>query len=123
MATISEQRAAIAAAVSLASGMTVGTVRPTLGRQGIGWVNLTRVVPSSFSVTACDATYTVVLVLGSDERQAAELSGALAVPVIGGVYAELHPSDVSVEMALIPAGDAVPGDVYAMIVTLTVEVA
>lgn len=124
MATIAEQRAAVASVVSLAAGMTVKTERPTIPRQGHGWVNLTRVVPSAFSVAACDATFTVVLVLGADERRAVELSATLAVPVINAVTTgALHPDGVSVETALLPAGDAAPGDLFALILTLTLEVA
>lgn len=124
MATIAEQRAAVASAVSLAAGMSVTTERPTHPRQGSGWVNLTRVVPSSFSVAACDATFTVVLVLGADERKAIELSATLAVPVINAVtQGALHPDGVAIETALLPAGDASPGDLFALILTLTLEVA
>ncbi len=123
MATISEQRAAVAAAVSLAAGMTVTTERPTHPMQGSGWVNLTRVAPSAFSVTTCDATFAVALVLGADERVAIDLSATLSVPVINAVTAgALHPDGVFIETALLPAGDASPGDLYALILTLTLEV-
>lgn len=124
MATIAEQRAAIAAAVSLAAGMAVATERPTHPRQGSGWVNLTRVAPSALSNVSCDATFSVVLVLGADERRAAELSATLAVPLVNAVtQGALHPDGVAVETALLPAGDVSPGDLYALILTLTLEVA
>jgi hypothetical protein len=124
VATISEQRAAIAAAISPAAGMSVRTERPGIARAGDGWVNLTRVAPSAFANTTCDATFTVVLVLGADERRAVELAATLSVPVINAVTTgALHPDGVAIETAVIPAGDSAPGDLYALILTLTLEVA
>lgn len=124
MATISQQRVALADAVSHAAGMRVSVDRPTIARQGAGWVNLNRVVPSPFSVATCDATFAVVLTLGSDERRANELASTLSVAVVNAVTTgALHPSDVSVEPAVIPVGDATAGDMYALILTLTLEVA
>lgn len=122
MASINEQRALLASVLSGVSGLSVRTERPTQARAGDGWVNVGRVAPG-LPTTACDCTFTVVVVLGSDERRANEMLATLSVPIINAVtQGALHPSDVGLEPATLPAGDSTPGDVFALILTLTLEV-
>jgi hypothetical protein len=122
VATIAEQRSLLASLLTGVGGLTVRAERPTQPRTGDGWVNVSRVVPG-LSVTSCDCTLVAVLVLGSDERKAGELIATLSVPIVNAVTrGPLHPSDVGIEPATLPAGDSTPGDVYALILTLTVEV-
>lgn len=122
MASITEQRALLASVLSGVSGLTVRTERPVQARAGDGWVNVGRVAPGLSTVT-CDCTFVAVLVLGSDERRASELIASLSVPIVDAVtQGALHPDAVTLEPATIPAGDSSPGDVYALILTLTLEV-
>lgn len=124
MATITEQQAALMAVLATATGMNVRAERPTVAKAGDGWVNVAKVSPSAFSTTTCDATFTAVLILGADERQAADRVAKLSVPVINAVTTgPLHPDGVSVEPAVLPVGDVSPGALYALILTLTLEVA
>lgn len=123
MATIDEQRTAIAAALTGVGGLTVRTERPVQARALDGWVNVAKVAPSSFATTACDCTFTAVLILGADERHATERVAELSVPVINAVTTgPLHPDGVSLEPAVLPVGDVSPGNLYALILTLTLEV-
>lgn len=123
MANIAAQRAVLASVLSAASGMRVAVERPTLARAGDGWVNVGKVAPSTFSAATCDCTFVAVLVLGSDERRAGELVASLSVPIVNAVtQGPLHPDSVSLEPATLPAGDSSPGDVYALVLTLTLEV-
>lgn len=123
MANIAAQAATLAVVLSSATGMRVWTERPTLVRAGDGWVNVAKVAPSAFSAATCDATFTGVLILGSDERQAALRVAELSVPVINAVtQGSLHPDGVSLEPALLPVGDVSAGEMYALITTLTLEV-
>lgn len=120
MATITHQRAALAAALSGVSGLRVRDARPAVPRAGDGWVSVQRVSPGA-TVRTCDCTFVAVLLLGADERSAADQAAILAVPIIDAVTTgPLHPDGVAVETATITSGDG--GDLYSLIVTLTVEV-
>lgn len=126
MATITEQQALIAAVLMDATasmGMHIRVERPTVAKGGDGWVNVAKITPSSFAVTTCDCTFSVVLVLGADERHAAGRVAELSVPVINAVTrGPLHPDGVSLEPAVLPVGDVSPGNLYALILNLTLEV-
>jgi len=123
VASIRDQQLAIAAAVSAASlGFTVSDLPPTQPRAGVGWVNVGRVTIGQTLRTA-DCTFTVVLVLGADARKADEQLTILPVPLINALTTgALHAGDVAVEPATLPAGDVSPAQLYALFVTLTLEV-
>jgi len=123
VASIGQQQAALAALVSAAlPGFRVGVEPVVQARAGDGWVNVGRVVPGA-TLTTADCTFTVVVVLGADARKAAELLRSLPVPLLNAVTTgALHPDGVAVEPATLPAGDSSPADLYALILTLTLEV-
>lgn len=122
MANIAAQATTLAAVLSAVGGLTVRTERPVQAKALDGWVNPGKVTPG-MSTTTCDCTYTAVLILGADERKAAELVASLSVPIINAVTTgPLHPDDVSLEPIILPAGDVSPGDLYALVLTLTLEV-
>ena len=123
MASITQQQTALASLVSAAlPGFTVSTEPLVQARAGAGWVNIGRVVPGS-TMTTADCTFTVVVVLGADQRKAAELLRSLPVPLLNAVTTgALHPDDVAIEPVTLPAGDVSPADLYALVLTLTLEV-
>jgi hypothetical protein len=123
MASIRDQQAAVAAALTATGlGFTVGTVPATPVRAGVGWVNVGRVSIGQMLRTA-DCTFTAVLVLGDDDRKAAEFLAASSVPLLNALTTgALHAGDVTVEPVTLPAGDVEPAALYALIVTLTLEV-
>ena len=111
-----------AAAILSGLGGSVRTEPVTSPRAGDGWVLIGRVTPGS-TLTTFDVVLTGVLVLGSDQRAAAVLLRTLPTNVVRALTTgELHPQDVSVEPAELPAGEVASGPMYALIVTLTVEV-
>lgn len=122
MASITAQQTALADVLSDAFGGDVRTEPVTSPKALDGWVNIGKVVPGS-TMTTCDCTFTAVLILGSDARKAAESLRTLPVAIIAAVTTgALHPSDVSLEPVTLPAGDVAPGELYALVLTLTLEV-
>lgn len=122
MASITQTQADLAAALAVVTGGAVRTLPATSPRAGDGWVNIGRVVPGS-RVTTCDCTFVAVLVLGSDAARAAEQIRTLPIALIDAVTTgPFHPDGVTVEPAELPAGDVAPGSLYALILTLTLEV-
>lgn len=123
MASIAATRAALAEALTGLGGLTVTTRQPGTVRALDGWVNVGPVRPSPHSVASCDATFTAVLALSADRRVAEDLVDALSVDVLDAVTkGALHPDGVSLEPAEIPAGDVAPGSLFALVLTLTLEV-
>lgn len=122
MASITQTQTDLAAALAAVTGGTVRTLPASSPRAGDGWVNISRIVPGS-SVQACDCTFVAILVLGSDAARAAEQIRTLPVALIDAVTTgPFHPDGVSVEPAELPAGDVAPGSLFALILTLTLEV-
>jgi hypothetical protein len=120
---LDDTRTAIADVLNTVAGLNVRPYAVKTPKPGDGWVNFTRIAPSGFSTTTCDCTYTVVITLGADERHATERAAELSVPVINAVTTgPLHPDGVSLEPAVLPVGDVSPGNLYALILTLTLEV-
>jgi hypothetical protein len=121
MASIVQAQAAIAAALAPA-GFNVRPEPVPNPRAGDGWANVGRVVIGQVLGSA-DCTFTVVLVLGSDARAAATQIRALPVLLLDLVTTgALHAGDVAIEPAELPAGDVAPASLFALIITLTLEV-
>lgn len=122
MASIAQQQDAVAAAVTALGTFTVRSEPPVQAKAGDGWVNIGQVTPGS-TLTTCDCTFVVVLIIGSDARQAAKQLRTLPVQLVNAVTTgPLHPDGVTVEPAELPAGDVAPGSLYALVLTLTLEV-
>lgn len=123
MASIAQQQDAIAAAITALGTFSVRLEPPAQAKAGDGWVNVGRVVPGS-TMTTCDCTFVVVLIVGADARQASRQIRTLPVQLVNAVTASptLHPDGVTVEPATLPAGDVAPGELYALVLTLTLEV-
>ena len=121
MATISEQRAAVAAALNTIGGITV-TAHPVTNnlRPGDGWVNVTRIAPSDFSASA--ATMAAVVALGPDPVASDALFDTLAVQLVDTITDMGGVTDVSAEPLLLVADGTVPGNLYAIQVIFTLEV-
>lgn len=123
MAGLAQVRTDVAAAVQAVDAALNIRTRPVKNaRPNDGWVIVERVAPATY--TACEATLTAVVLLGStaDETKAEDRFEALAVALVDAVTTgDLHPSDVRCEPATVLVGD--PGvPMYALTLTLTLEV-
>jgi hypothetical protein len=81
-------------------------------------VVITRLRPSRFS--GCAATFTAVVVLGADERQAETLLEQYGVPLLDAATKTLPAADVALEAQALVVGAAAP--LYALALTMTLEV-
>lgn len=117
--SLAEARAAVAAALSTVSGLTVRTRPVATPKVGDGWVVVTRLAPAAF--TACAATFTAVVILGADEAAAEGLLETYGVACIDAVTSRLQAADVSLEAQVLLAGTT-STPLYAIAVTLTLEV-
>ncbi len=121
MSTISDQRAAVAAALNAVGGITV-TDHPVTNnvRPGDGWVNVTRLAPADFAASA--ATMQAVVVLSPDPVKADARFDDIGVQLVDAVTGIGGVADVSAEPMLLVADGTVPGNLYAIQLTFTVEV-
>lgn len=121
MATISERRAEVAAALNAVGGITV-TDHPVTNnvRPGDGWVNVTRIAPADFTASA--ATMQAVVVLSPDPVAADTRFDELAVELVDAVTGMGGVADVSAEPLLLVADGTAPGNLYAVKIEFTMEV-
>jgi hypothetical protein len=121
MATIAEQRAAVAAALSAIPDLAV-TDHPVTNnvRPRDGWVNVTRIAPADYSASA--ATMQAVVVLSPDSTKADTMLDDLGVALIDAVTGIGGVTDVSLEPMLLIGEGASPGNIYAVAITFTLEV-
>lgn len=121
MTTIQEARQALADAVSTLPDVTC-VARPVPGntRPGDGWVTVGRVAPGQF-IGSRLLTLSAFVVLGSDERLADQKIDELSVPLLEATY-PLFGISPSVEPQIITAGEAVPGNIYALALSVTIEI-
>lgn len=119
---LTDARQAIADALGTLDGLATYPRPIKTPRALDAWVTLTRIVPSTFS--ACRATFTAVICLGPDEAKAEELFESLGVAAINAVTTadSLNPADVSLEAQAIVGQANVPGPLYIIALTLTLEV-
>lgn len=120
MATITDTRQAIADALSLVPGLSVRTRAVKAPKQNDGWVIVRRVEPATY--TACDVTFSAVVILGPDDAAAQDRLDALSVPLVNAVTTgDLHTAAVSIEPLQLLVGDVTPAPLYALVLTLTLE--
>ena len=121
MATISERRAEVAAALNAVGGITV-TAHPVTNnvRPGDGWVNVTRLAPADFTASA--ATMQAVVVLSPDPVKADARFDDLGVQLVDAVTGIGGVADVSAEPLLLVADGTAPGNLYAISLQFTLEV-
>lgn len=123
MATIAEQRAAVAAALS---GVTELDVRPAgpvkSPKAGDGWVVVGDVTPAGYR--SWDAPLTGLVVLGSDLVKAEALADEWTLPALAALdsAADLLFSDLTARREQLSAGEASAGALFVLTISLTVEV-
>jgi hypothetical protein len=123
--TLKEAREGFAAALQAVNGPIPLRIksRPVKGnlRQGDGWVVVGGdATPSEFA-RSYDAILTGWLILGSDETKADELVDELTIPLIDAAVG-FDGRDVACRPSAITGGEGVPGLLYALSVTATVEI-
>lgn len=117
-----ETREAIAEALNTLDGLSIRERKVVkTPKAGDGWVTLGPIRPGS-TYTACTATFTVIITLGSDGEAADSLYETLALDIVDAVTTadELNVADVVLEpITLVTEGGASIG---ALTLTLTAEV-
>lgn len=118
--TITEARQALADAVSTLDGITC-TPRPVPGntRPGDAWVTVSRLEPGPYHGSQ-NATLSAFVVLGSDQWRADAQVDALMGPLVA-CTADLYGFAISVEPQVMAAGEGIPGDIYTLALTITLE--
>lgn len=121
MATVAEQRAAVAAALNALPDLIV-TDHPVTNnvRPYDGWVNVTRIAPVDYSTSA--ATMQAVVILSPDAIKADTMLDSLGVQLIDAVTGIGGVADVSLEPMLLVGEGSSPGNIYAVAITFTQEV-
>ena len=120
VATIAEQRAAIATALSGVASLKVKP-RPVTGnlKANDGWVNVGKIRPFDFAASM--AEFTAVVVLGTDPNLAETRMETLAVELLDTITT-LAVTDVSIEPQLMVGGDAAAANVYILALSFSMEV-
>lgn len=118
--TLAQAREDIA---TVLSGVGAFSVRPRpikSPRLNDGWVVISRLTPGDFST--CLATLTAVLILGSDEVKAEEMFESVGVQAVDALTkSDLNCTDVSLEAQILVV-DGAGSSLYALAITLTMEV-
>jgi hypothetical protein len=116
--TVTSARQDVAQTLSGVTNFEVRT-RPVLSPRAYdGWVVLSSIRPSDFR--NCYATFTVLLILGSDETKAEQIFDENGTRLIDAA-ASLNATDITLEsQALVVGNTATP--LYALALTMTLEV-
>jgi hypothetical protein len=120
--TIQEARQALADAVSTLPDVTC-VARPVPGntRPGDAWVTVSRTAPGQY-IGSVQVTLSAFVVLGSDERLADQKVDELSVLLLEATY-PLYGIAPAVEPQVITAGEAVTANLYALALSVTLEIA
>lgn len=119
--SLATARQALADAVSALPGVTC-TPRPVANnlRPGDAWVNVVRLEPGQF-LGSQNATLSAFVVLSPDQWLADSKVDDLAGPLLACAQ-PLYGFAASVEPQIVVAGEAVPGNLYTLALTVTLEV-
>jgi len=117
---LAEARTALAAAVSTLDGVTC-TARPVRSnlRLGDAYVTIGRVTPGQF-LGSTSVVLSAFVNLGSDEATADAKVEELSIPLLECADA-LYPAGAAVEAQAVSAGDGVPGVIYQLALSVTLE--
>lgn len=120
---VADTRAALASVLNTVAGLNIRTRTVRNPKVGDGWIVINR-MEVGMSNTAYDIQFTAVVVLGADEAKAESLMEDLMVPLMQAVTQDLvlRPDEISVEPVALPIGDVNPTPLYALTLTLNLEV-
>lgn len=121
---LTDARMAVAEALNGIEGLRV-TARPVKGnlRPNDGWVTVNTVSPGEYLGGAVLAVLNAYVSLGADEKKADEQVDELSAQILYAIINsnDIFAYDLSIQPQAIIAGEGVPGQVFALALTLTVE--
>jgi len=125
MADLTQTRTDLAAAVQAVDPATL-RIRPSSTvkhpRPNDGWVIVERIAVGQ-TYLRFNVTFTVVILLTADEVKAEQRFATLATQLVTAVTAgALHASEVAAEPVIVLVGETTPAPMYAIALTLTLEV-